>query len=194
MRVLAVLAHDRKDSLNAYLFNKLIEHLKAEQCEVDILDLHDRAKDIPFYSSIRDPFTGGYPLLDTNPFYQELKDRFMAADRLVIVHPVYWYSVPGILKCWIDLITNHFWRYEGGIWATPKHKIKKMLIVHTASASWLTYKFVLANTARTTLWQTFRWFGIPKVYFYEIFSVYSQNERTVARHVNKILKLSKKLL
>jgi len=38
-----------------------------------------------------------------------------AADVIVWMHPVYWYSVPGLLKHWFDQVLVHGWAYgEGG--------------------------------------------------------------------------------
>lgn len=37
------------------------------------------------------------------------------ADTLVWQHPIYWYSVPGLMKQWIDKVLSHGWAYgEGG--------------------------------------------------------------------------------
>jgi len=119
MRVYAILAHDKKDSLNCHLFSQTIKYLELKEIEVDPLNLYDYEKDIPFYSHDKKN-------LEKNSFFKENKKRFMLADRLVIVHPIYWYSVPGILKTWMDLITNFAWKYEGKPYAKALHKIKKL--------------------------------------------------------------------
>lgn len=35
----------------------------------------------------------------------------LAHDIVVLQHPFYWYSVPALLKEWIDLVLEHGWAY-----------------------------------------------------------------------------------
>jgi glutathione-regulated potassium-efflux system ancillary protein KefF len=45
-----------------------------------------------------------------------------AADVIVWMHPVFWYSVPGLLKHWFDQVLVHGWAYgEGGNALRGKH-------------------------------------------------------------------------
>lgn len=39
------------------------------------------------------------------------QDRLLAHDVLVLQHPFYWYSVPPLMKQWIDLVLEHGWAY-----------------------------------------------------------------------------------
>ncbi len=44
------------------------------------------------------------------------------ADLLVWLHPLYWYSVPGLLKHWFDKVLERGWAYgEGGTALAGKH-------------------------------------------------------------------------
>ncbi|GKX61230.1 NAD(P)H-dependent oxidoreductase [Leminorella grimontii] len=38
--------------------------------------------------------------------------RIDSADALVLVFPVYWWSMPGIMKGWIDRVFSNGWAYE----------------------------------------------------------------------------------
>jgi glutathione-regulated potassium-efflux system ancillary protein KefG len=50
-----------------------------------------------------------YPAFDVDvPREQAL---LAAHDVLVLQHPLYWYSVPPLLKQWIDLVLEHGWAY-----------------------------------------------------------------------------------
>jgi glutathione-regulated potassium-efflux system ancillary protein KefF len=44
------------------------------------------------------------------------EQRALAASRLVVLqHPLYWYSVPALLKLWFERVLAHGWAYgEGG--------------------------------------------------------------------------------
>ena len=50
-------------------------------------------------------------------------------DVLVFHHPFYWYSVPPLLKAWIDLVFAHGWAYGRGSGAL---RGKRLLTVTTA--------------------------------------------------------------
>ncbi|RDJ20063.1 flavodoxin family protein [Bosea caraganae] len=49
--------------------------------------------------------------------------RIDRADALVLVYPVYWWSMPGLLKGWIDRVFTNGWAYEEG----PDAKLEKKL-------------------------------------------------------------------
>ncbi|KFC71093.1 Glutathione-regulated potassium-efflux system ancillary protein KefF [Devosia sp. LC5] len=40
--------------------------------------------------------------------------RIGRADTLVLVYPVYWWSMPGLLKGWIDRVFTNGWAYSEG--------------------------------------------------------------------------------
>lgn len=49
--------------------------------------------------------------------------RIDRADALVLVYPVYWWSMPGLLKGWIDRVFANGWAYEAG---TDSKVVKKL--------------------------------------------------------------------
>ena len=186
MKIYAIIAHDKKDSLNGFIFEKIVDHLVTKNADVDILRLYDYTAQIPFFVHNKEK-------IEQNAFFQDNKKRFMQADRLLIVHPIYWYSVPAILKAWIDLITNFAWKYEKGYYAKALHKIKKAMVVNTSMAPAWYRKYLTSNPATRQLKETFRFFGILEFYFYEIGSVNKLDKQKVEKHVQKILKVADKL-
>ena len=203
MKVLAILAHPRKDSLSGRIFYNTVNHLKSQiingvNVQVDVLDLYDRKyvqkQDIPFYEPTGAPGSGGsdgwdeQSGLEKYPIYQETKDLFMSADRIFIVYPIYWYAVPGILKCWLDLITNYAWKFDKGPYGIPLHTIKKALVVNSASMSnwfrWLRTR----NSGTEMIKESFKFFGIRDYRFYEIGSTGKLTPEKVDAHIQKIIK------
>ena len=54
-----------------------------------------------------------YPDFDVDVF--EEQQALARAQLIVLMHPVYWYSVPGLLKHWFDKVLTYGWAYgEGG--------------------------------------------------------------------------------
>ncbi len=192
MRIYAIFAHDRHESLNGQIFFALVNQFKALGHDVDILDLYAREDEIPFYHHERAETPEGTFL--NNPFFKENKQRFMAADRLLIVHPIYWYSLPGILKTWIDLITNYAWHYEGGFYARGLHNIKKVFVVNTSNMPLWYRRSCTENPAMVQMRETFKFFGVPKIGFYQIGHVGALTEKTVNDHITRAMKQSRMLL
>ncbi|MBC7624708.1 MAG: glutathione-regulated potassium-efflux system oxidoreductase KefF [Aeromicrobium sp.] len=45
----------------------------------------------------------------------EAEQTALTAARVVVwLHPIYWYSVPGLLKHWFDVVLTRGWAYGGG--------------------------------------------------------------------------------
>ena len=74
----------------------------------------------------------GTPSLDLRPLYDlypdfdvdvDAEQRALAAARLVVwMHPIFWYSVPGLLKHWFDKVLAYGWAYgPGGTALAGKH-------------------------------------------------------------------------
>lgn len=55
--------------------------------------------------------------------------RIERADALILVYPVYWWSMPGLLKGWIDRVFTNGWAYDEDP-ATPLRKKLSHLPVH----------------------------------------------------------------
>jgi putative NADPH-quinone reductase len=102
MRVMVLHAHPLETSYNRALCNAVMETLAAGGHQVDLVDLYaenfnpvltreDRLK----YHDVPDNITP-----DLKPYV----DRLMAAEGLVVVHPVWNYGFPAILKGYFDKV------------------------------------------------------------------------------------------
>ncbi len=61
-----------------------------------------------------------YPDFDIDVFGEQ--QALLRAKLIVWMHPVYWYSVPGLLKHWFDKVLEFGWAYgEGGTALQGKH-------------------------------------------------------------------------
>lgn len=111
-RALVIWAHPRTDSLTATVTSDVIGELTAQGFEVDELDLHRegidplvREADEPDWDDLDKQYT---------PEVMALAARTMAADAVVFVFPVWWYSLPAIMKGYIDRVWNNGLFYGGG--------------------------------------------------------------------------------
>lgn len=53
-----------------------------------------------------------YPDFDVDVAREQ--ERLEAHDVIVLQHPMYWYSVPALLKQWFDLVLTYGWAYGSG--------------------------------------------------------------------------------
>lgn len=64
------------------------------------------------------PFVELHELYDAYPGMfidvRREQQRLLAHDIVVLQHPFYWYSMPALLKEWIDLVLEHGWAYGPG--------------------------------------------------------------------------------
>jgi glutathione-regulated potassium-efflux system ancillary protein KefF len=72
--------------------------------------LIDAARDLPAVT-VRDLYEI-YPDYDIDPAAEQ--PLIEAARLLVLQHPVYWYSVPPLLKLWLDTVFHVGWAYGPG--------------------------------------------------------------------------------
>lgn len=67
--------------------------------------------------------------------------RIDGADTLVLVYPVYWWSMPALLKGWIDRVFANGWAYDEGAGVKPVKRLRhlKVHLVAIGGATTRTY-------------------------------------------------------
>ena len=177
--VYAIFANDNVTGLSHKLFEDAVNAFKSNGNTVDTLNLYDHKKEIPF-------FEHGKDIMEANSFYMDNQKRFLEADTLLIVFPLYWYSVPGILKTWIDMINAWAYRFEKNGTITPLHKVKKMVIAYTSMLSHNALEEQVKNGVEHQLRQTCTFLSINDVSIHHLDEVYSMKEGKVDNFVKEL--------
>ena len=185
MKVYAIFANDNTKGTTQKLFNQAIDTLKSLGQEIDILNLYDRTSEIPF-------FHHDQAHMESHPFYLENKQRFLSADTLLLVFPLYWYSVPAIMKAWLDLINAWAYKYESGIHAKPKHKIKRAIIIYSSLQSKQHLSQNLHNPVEQQLSETCKFIGIPNIQIYMVDQVNKLTPDDLNKHLEHVAQMCKK--
>jgi putative NADPH-quinone reductase len=109
MRVHVIHAHPVETSFNRTLFRTAIEGLQSAGHEVDALNLYED----DFSPVLTREERLNYHDVPGNltPAIKPYVDRLQAADALVVVHPVWNYGYPAILKGYFDRVS---FTMEGG--------------------------------------------------------------------------------
>ena len=98
MKASVILAHPRPGSFNHAVAAAAVRGLRGAGYEVRTHDLYAEAFDPRLHASE----------LETTVFADELAARHAAeileADRIVVVHPSWFFQVPAVLKGWVDRV------------------------------------------------------------------------------------------
>lgn len=126
----------------AAFFDEL--HVRAPQIEVDTYDLYKAPPpffDYPLFRFLWYPIIrGGYQPtpreIEAGQVVSRLSARFKAAHMLVLTAPVWNYSVPAILKAWIDvtIAPNFSFRFVDRK-LVPLHQIGRVFIFLSSGGS-----------------------------------------------------------
>ncbi|MGV8853085.1 MAG: NAD(P)H-dependent oxidoreductase [Devosia sp.] len=102
MRVHVIHAHPVETSYNRALFTAVVESLEAAGHSVDALNLYD--EDFPAVMTREERLNYHDVPGNLTPAIKPYVDRLRAAEAIVLVHPVWNYGYPAILKGYFDRI------------------------------------------------------------------------------------------
>jgi NAD(P)H dehydrogenase (quinone) len=109
MKTLLVLAHPRRNSLTGAVADIFATTLQKNGHDVEWADLVEEGFD-PVMREADEPDWD-----DSNKAYsvevQREMERIERNQATLMIFPVYWWSVPALLKGWIDRVWNNGWAY-----------------------------------------------------------------------------------
>ncbi|WP_458119460.1 NAD(P)H oxidoreductase [Paenibacillus sp. Z6-24] len=109
MKVLTVVSHPRPDSLTFAVADRFVQGLAAAGHEYEILDLHRIGFD-PVLQGMDEPDLS-MPKQSFSPEVAKEMARMKEHDALAFVFPVWWWSLPAMLKGYIDRVWNNGFAY-----------------------------------------------------------------------------------
>lgn len=111
MKVLLVVAHPRPSSLTMSAARAFAEGAAANGHLVEWADLAAEGFD-PVLREVDEPDWSNPGKVYSEVVRREM-ERIERNDATVIVFPVWWWSMPALLKGWIDRVWNNGWAYGG---------------------------------------------------------------------------------
>lgn len=109
MHILVVTAHAKDSSLTHSVARAMIEELEAAGHDVEFADLAAEKFNPVFGAVDHATFAEGAATPDDVKAEHQRLDR---ADAIVIVYPIYWWSMPALLKGWIDRVFITGWAFN----------------------------------------------------------------------------------
>ncbi|XP_036603429.1 ribosyldihydronicotinamide dehydrogenase [quinone] [Trichosurus vulpecula] len=165
-RVLIVYAHQEPKSMNGSLKNVAVTELTSQGCQVTVSDLYamdfePRATRKDIVGTLSNSESFNYAV-ETHEAYKkgslssdvvEEQKKVQEADLVIFQFPLYWYSVPAIMKGWIDRVLCQGFAFE-----VPKYfnkgffQNKLGLLSFTTAGAETYFKNGLGGDARYILW------------------------------------------
>ncbi|KAL4622915.1 NAD(P)H dehydrogenase quinone 1-like, partial [Arapaima gigas] len=147
-RVLIVYAHQCDTSFNAALLDTAVSTLRALRCKVVVSDLYSMkfkasatAEDITGMLKNPDNFQYGKETMlawqegRLSADITEEQHKVKEANLIIFQFPLYWFSMPAILKGWVDRVfTNGFAYTPEKMYNEGIFKHKKAILSFTTSA------------------------------------------------------------
>ncbi len=152
MKILIVLAHPEPKSFNAAMYHVAIESLQKDGHDVKTSDLYrmnfSPVSDRNNFTSVKDRSFLKLQLeeiyaTDVNGFVEEInreQEKVEWCDLMIWQFPLWWFSVPAILKGWVDRVfaMGRFYG-EGRVYEEGIFKNKKALLSTTTGGGLDTY-------------------------------------------------------
>ncbi len=110
MNLLTVFAHPIRNSYPGAVMDAFHKPALDGGHVVDILDLHAENFDPRFTKKDHACFWGGELPADISLMHKRVEN----ADQLAFVFPVYWWSMPALMKGWIERVFTGGWAYQYG--------------------------------------------------------------------------------
>jgi NAD(P)H dehydrogenase (quinone) len=109
MKVLAVLSHPRRTSLTGAVLDGFVAGLAEAGHQAEIADLYREGFDPVLWPEDEPDWNDGNKRY-SDPVLAE-QARVARNDAIALVFPVWWWSIPAMLKGWIDRVWNNGWAY-----------------------------------------------------------------------------------
>lgn len=148
MKILIVLAHPEMQSMNGAMFKQAIKTLKEEGHEVKVSDLYrEEFNPVSGRNNFKTTYDAAYfkqqleelHAVETAGFADDIEteqQKVEWCDLMIWQFPLWWFTVPGILKGWVDRVfaMGRFYG-DGRVYGDGVFKGKRAVLSITVGAS-----------------------------------------------------------
>ena len=170
MKVLVVYAHPYSKSFNHAVLEEFTQGLQSKGHAVEILDLYARGFNPLLTAGDLASLQGGEVPADI----KAEQARVSGAEGLAFIYPLWWSSMPAILKGWIDRVLSLGFAYafgqEGPI-GLLKHRKALLITTCGADQAHMEQSGIQKAIQMTTDMGIFAFTGIPEIrheFFYNV--------------------------
>jgi NAD(P)H dehydrogenase (quinone) len=173
MKVLVVYAHPNPESFNHAVLERFVEGLQSKNHEVEILDLYAQGFNPLLSAADLASLQAG----ETPADIKAQQDKVARAEGLAFIFPIWWSSLPAILKGWIDRVFSLGFAYaftdEGPVGLL---KQQKALLITTSGGdqAFFDHSGIQKAIQMTIDLGIFGFSGVPKIqheFFYNVVQI-----------------------
>ncbi len=177
MKVMIIYAHPYEKSFNNAILEKIQKGLKENNNEIDILDLNEDNFNPVLDKESLAVYSKGE---SKDPKVKQYQDRIKNAEYLFFVFPIWWTTMPAILKGFIDKVFLPLFAFKKEkIFPKPYLKHFKGAAVFTTMSSPKFYYscFLKSPIKRTLIKGTLKFCGIKKVKWFSFASIDNSTDK-----------------
>lgn len=173
MNVLVVYAHPHPESFNHAVLERFVEGLQSKKHEVEILDLYAQGFNPLLSAADLASLQAG----ETPADIQSQQAKVAWAEGLTFIFPIWWSSMPAVLKGWIDRVFSLGFAYafkeDGPVGLLQQ---QKALLITTAGGdqAFFDHSGIQKAIQMTIDLGIFGFTGIPKIqheFFYNVVQI-----------------------
>jgi len=100
MRTLIIYAHPKTEGFCSFMVKVVIDYLRSNDVDFEVLDLYESGFDPVLRAD--EHYTSGNRVVSDE--IQEIQKKISKASHLVFIYPVWWASMPAVLKGFLDRV------------------------------------------------------------------------------------------
>ncbi len=187
METLILYCHPYEGSYNHAILEAVRKGIERRRASFDVIDLVGEGFN-PVMSS--QDLAGYSKGVWADPKVGEYQNRIAGAAYLVIIAPIWWGTIPAVLKGFFDKVFLEHWAYEitkYGMFKGKIRTIRKAVVISTMNAPKTIYNWFLGNPFKHSLIRiTLKFCGIKKVKWFELYRVVTVGQKKRAKWLRDI--------
>jgi putative NADPH-quinone reductase len=174
MEALIIYAHPWPGSYNHAILDAVKSGLHRANISCTVIDLNEERFDPVLAVSELAEYVDG---VVKDPVLREYQRKIAAASLLFFIFPIWWGTIPAILKGFMDRVFTKDWAFTirpSGALKGKMHFIRSATVISTMNAPGFFYKFFMGNSLRHVFIKGFlntcgirkvKWFNLTRVVY-----------------------------
>ncbi len=195
MKAVVIYSHPWEKSFNRAILNTVVQSIEQYEGIADVIDLYKdnfnpvlSVKDLAVYKDGK----------TTDSQAENYLERIEQADHLFIIFPVWWYSLPAMLKGFMDkvLLKNRVYDTSKTIPEEKLNFLKSTTVISTMNSPAWYYRLIMCNTLKFSFINgTLKFCGVKNIKWFKISNVSGIDDakrklwlEKISRHIVKTKK------
>ncbi|WP_127841232.1 NAD(P)H-dependent oxidoreductase [Actinomyces wuliandei] len=189
---LVIYAHPYSGSFNHAVLESVTSALERKKRSYDVIDLYADEFDPRYTAEELALFSEGGT---TDPLVEKYQGLLDKATRLIIIAPIWWSELPGVVKGFMDKVMKQNWAYDStntGVRGRLTH-IKQVLVLTTSTApTWFLKRMAGNSVGSVFLGTIVRQLGMKGRKWVNYGQVAKGGHARRAKHLEKVARLALK--